>query len=1430
MHFQDAVRADLQTGVVSAIAAIGPVLPRGEAARADAQFGEALTLVYRVLFLLFAESRELVPSLHPAYGPAYALGSLCRDASRDPGGADGLWDGLAAVTRLSRAGCESADLIVRPFNGRLFARASAPSLERHAPARVVTRASRRRDRAIAAALTALGTRPGPGGRESISYADLGVEQLGAVYEHVLDLDPEQVLSATRAVEPARSPAGRAPHGLRRKETGTFYTPEALAAFVVRRTLAPLVRGATTDEILALRVADPAMGSGAFLVAACRYLAHAYENALVNEGRCAETDLDTHERANIRRLIARRCLAGVDANPVAVQLARLSLWLTTLARDKPLTFLDDRLRVGDSIVGTSPDDLWRIPRRRGTRHRPAETPLFEAAGLAAALQAISQPLRQLSEQRDDSIADVRAKERLWSGLTGDRSPVEPWRAACHLWCARWFWPEAATTLPPSPAEIGSAMDAMVRGDRTLGAVQVERWLGIARAAAGDHGFFHWPLEFADVFYDDSGAPRDRPGFDAVIGNPPWEMLRRDHADPRVTDRARERQGRTLAFVRQSGQYRSCDRGHLNLYQPFLERSLSIARRGGRVGLVLPWGFASDEGAAALRARTIDAGAVDAMVGFDNAEGIFPIHRGLRFMALVTSPGSEPREIRARFGVRTKADIDDLPGGGEDADDRDAFPVRLSASLLRQVGGAALRIPDVRRPDDLEWLERVSRAFPRLGDRDGWNVQFGRELNATEDRSSFGPAGMPVIDGKHIGPFSVDCTKTPHRILRTDARGLMPDLRFARARLGYRDVSGAANRLALIAAVIPADVVTTHTLFCLRTPLGVEQQFFLCALFNSSTLNAIVRMLMGGHVTTALVESLPVPLWTATPDQRRVAALGEHLTRTPADAEALAGTARRRGEDVRTGLVPPVPVVPVVPVVCYSSSFVPRYGFAIDLRKCIGCHACTIACKSEHDIPVGVNRCWVKTVEKGVFPQTQRLFLPVLCNQCEDAPCMNICPTSALFRRRDGIVDLNAEWCIGCRACMAACPYDQLFIDPNTKTAEKCNFCANRLENKLEPACVSVCPTECRIFGDLDDPTSEVAQIAQREAFMVRKPEKGTGPKILYLGADEAAIRPEIAVRPFMFREGQVRLRPLGALDPDPEQPGDARVDYDMPHRQAWGFDLVLYLLFKGISTGAMFLSALLWFLGDRSALVGVGGPILSVLFAAATAVVLVIDLERPERFLYILTRPNWSSWLARGAFLITAHSGIASMWVLCYWMGWTTMLSWLAPVAMAAAVAATGYTGLLFAQGLARDLWQGPHATLDLLAQAAAEGSAAMLLAGAALGAEPHTTGTLAMTLGLASLVHLGILLLEHVLTPSATLGHELAVRAIRRGAYARLFWIGAIGFGGLAPIAIVWLASAAAYPANPRRLGRHHRARGRIRVGVCVGGSGTGGAELMRFE
>jgi len=254
-----------------------------------------------------------------------------------------------------------------------------------------------------------------------------------------------------------------------------------------------------------------------------------------------------------------------------------------------------------------------------------------------------------------------------------------------------------------------------------------------------------------------------------------------------------------------------------------------------------------------------------------------------------------------------------------------------------------------------------------------------------------------------------------------------------------------------------------------------------------------------------------------------------------------------------------------------------------------------------------------------------------------------------------------------------------------------------------------------------------------------------------------------------------------------------VDYDVPHRKAWGLDLVLYLMTKGISTGAMMLSAILWLMGDRSALVAIGGPIVSVVFSIATAVVLIIDLERPERFFYILTRPNWTSWMARGAFLLTGHGALTSLWILLYLLGWSGALTALAPIAFVVALGATAYTGLLFAQGLARDLWQGPHHTIDLIVQAAAEGSAAMLIVAMFIGSEAATIRALGVTLAMSSIVHLGILVMEYFLTTSATLHHQLAVRAVRRGAYRQLFWVGALGLGGLAPIVLIALAAIAGF-------------------------------------
>jgi len=189
---------------------------------------------------------------------------------------------------------------------------------------------------------------------------------------------------------------------------------------------------------------------------------------------------------------------------------------------------------------------------------------------------------------------------------------------------------------------------------------------------------------------------------------------------------------------------------------------------------------------------------------------------------------------------------------------------------------------------------------------------------------------------------------------------------------------------------------------------------------------------------------------------------------------------------------------------------RWAKVLDQSRCIGCHACSTACKSENGVPLGVHRTYVKAVEIGSFPLTRRAFQVTRCNQCDAAPCTIACPTRAMYRRRDGIVDFDKAICIGCKACIAACPYDAIFINPDDGAAEKCNLCSHRIDAGLEPACVSVCPTNAILVGDLDDPASPVAQLALGAA--VRKPEKQTLPKVFYRGARAETLDPLAARRP------------------------------------------------------------------------------------------------------------------------------------------------------------------------------------------------------------------------------------------------------------------------------------------------------------------------------
>jgi Fe-S-cluster-containing dehydrogenase component len=479
---------------------------------------------------------------------------------------------------------------------------------------------------------------------------------------------------------------------------------------------------------------------------------------------------------------------------------------------------------------------------------------------------------------------------------------------------------------------------------------------------------------------------------------------------------------------------------------------------------------------------------------------------------------------------------------------------------------------------------------------------------------------------------------------------------------------------------------------------------------------------------------------------------------------------------------------------------KWGKVLDQTRCIGCHACTTACKSENLVPLGVTRTYVKHVDVGQWPQARRAHQVTRCNQCAHAPCVAACPTSAMFQRPDGIVDFDKRICIGCKACMAACPYDAIFINPEDHSAEKCNFCAHRIDSGLEPACVVVCPVEAIIVGDMNDPDSRVAHYVGREATEVRRPEKETLPKVFYKGAHQATLDPLAARRPdgnlFMWSEQKTGDDTVNSGNPAfRNSSAAALLAYDVPHSLPWDWRVSLYTWTKGIAAGVYLVAALLALFGlleIESTLWRWVTPILSGAFLALTGALLIWDLEHPSRFYMIFTRPQWRSWLVRGGFIIAGYSIVLALHFLAS-LRWDATLaqSWLLIPGVPLATLTAVYTAYLFAQAKARDLWQSPLLPPHLFVQALLLGSAA-LMPFASWQNSSWYISSLSWVLGATSLIHLLMVWGEVTLT-HPTAHARLAVWEMTRGRFAAFFWAGValVLLAAFAP----WLGVAAVPPA-----------------------------------
>jgi formate-dependent nitrite reductase membrane component NrfD/ferredoxin len=399
---------------------------------------------------------------------------------------------------------------------------------------------------------------------------------------------------------------------------------------------------------------------------------------------------------------------------------------------------------------------------------------------------------------------------------------------------------------------------------------------------------------------------------------------------------------------------------------------------------------------------------------------------------------------------------------------------------------------------------------------------------------------------------------------------------------------------------------------------------------------------------------------------------------------------------------------------------------------------------------------------------------------------------MYQRKDGIVDFSSERCIGCKACMQACPYDSIYIDPDEGTAAKCHYCAHRTEVGLEPACVVVCPEHAIIAGDLDAADGEIAQLLAREPVRVRKPEQGTRPKLYYIDGDESAIVPTAARHEsiYMWAERNQKLHGGGALYP-PDSPllqKNALAAYDVSHARPWGWQVPAYCWTKAIGSGALAIPAIAMLLGRLGAdrWRDVALSTIALLFTALTTVLLVWDLEHKARFLRVVFTPQSKSWLARGAFILIGYSGLSGVFWLASVLGLSSVASILLwPTALLGFMAAM-YTAFLFGQCEGRDLWQTPLLPVHLVVQALMCGAAVLPLLPAVVGGSAQVVAVAKVALAFTLVLHLLIVAAEFMM-PHSTDNSAYAARLITHGPFKNWFWGGAVGVGGILPLISLWL-------------------------------------------
>lgn len=921
----------LRDGVEAAIQALGQgflqhrgnrhLLTRLRSGELSTQeyYRQLLRMVYRLIFLFVAEDRDFLfapgtPEKAKArYREHYSTVRLRALADKRRGSRHlDLWRGLRLVFGMLKDDKGCPELGLPALNSFLWSLDATADLV----------ASDIQNADLLEAVRALAFTVESGVRRAVDFRNMGPEELGSVYESLLELHPDINADAGTFVLKV---AG----GHERRTTGSYYTPDVLIQALLDRALNPVLDQAVKDAnpeaaILRLKVVDPSCGSGHFLIAASHRIAKRL--AAVRTGE-EEPSPEAVRRA-LRDVIG-RCIYGVDINPMAVELCKVGLWMEALEPGKPLSFLDHHIQVGNALLGTTPalladglpdaafeqiegDDRNTVSQYRRQNRQERES---EALSLFDADLSPWEDLRAVASQRlgvdaedDSSIVGVRRKQARYEAALSSEEYRRS-KLVADAWCAAFAWPKVPTAPAPITAE---RFYRLQRDERAMGADQQAE---VARLA-DEYQFFHWHLAFPEVFRGD--ADGGATGFDVVLGNPPWDTLSPDAKEffsqydeaIRFQDRAaqaatiqrltldpviaarweqyRRRLYVTVHFLKNSGRFRlyapgNLGKGDFNVYRMFVEAALAFTREGGYAAQLVPEGIYNGANCMAIRKALFEHTEVDILLGFENAREVWfeGIDSRTKFALYVARVGGRTTSFQAAFNIRDHQRLMRACDGEL---------VEIPVAMVAEFSPDALAVMEFQGQLQIDIATQLYSRWPKFGDEsaEGPTPTYMREVDMGTDRELFSDdrAGLPVYEGRMVAQY--DHRAKGYRAgrgrsaeweeLPFDSRSksiqpqwyIRPELipekaadRVRQFRVGFCDVASPTNERTLMAALLPPNAIAGHSVPTFTFSAGYEYAYLVwLAVANSFVMDFVARMKVSLHMTFTILDSLPFP--RLTPD--------------------------------------------------------------------------------------------------------------------------------------------------------------------------------------------------------------------------------------------------------------------------------------------------------------------------------------------------------------------------------------------------------------------------------------------------------------------------------------------------------------------------------------------------------------------------------------